>query len=145
MSKRKKTIRAIVGASALVLLGLIGVYWDLLNYALLQGRGQLKILWNARPVEEVLADTTTSEEIIEKLQLVEKIRIFAMDSLGLNNSKNYTTFYDQGGEPLLWVVTASDRYQLNPYQWSFPIVGTVPYKGYFDLDKTRNLGQQLKD
>ena len=110
MSKRKKTIRAIVAASALVLLVLIGVYWDLLHYALLQGRGQLKILWNVRPVEEVLADTTTSEEIIEKLKLVEKIRIYAMDSLGLNNSENYTTFYDQGGEPLLWVVTASDRY-----------------------------------
>ncbi|WP_310590406.1 aminopeptidase [Dyadobacter sp. NIV53] len=33
---------------------------------------------------------------------------------------------------MIWVITASDRYRIKAYQWQFPIVGTFPYKGYFD-------------
>ena len=41
---------------ATVLIGLVVWQHDLLAYGWMQGKGQLKIVWNAVPVEEVLAD-----------------------------------------------------------------------------------------
>jgi len=128
-----------------VIIVLLVMYRDLLSYGYLQAKGQFNILWNVRDVEEVLSDPATPKETIEKLELVARIRTFAMDSLGLQNSENYTTYFDQKGKPLLWIVTASQKYKLEPYTWSFPIVGTVPYKGFFDLERTRSLGKQLKE
>ena len=34
---------------------------------------------------------------------------------------------------MLHVVSAAERTRLEPYEWWFPIVGSVDYKGYFEL------------
>jgi predicted aminopeptidase len=67
----------------------------------------------------------------------------------LNTSDNYTLFFDTGGEPAAYNVSASVRWAFVPKRWSFPIVGTLPYLGYFDRDdailKVRELRQQGHD
>jgi predicted aminopeptidase len=40
-------------------------------------------------------------------------------------------------------VSAAYRDTLKPYTWWFPIVGRVPYKGYFDFDQARKAAQAL--
>ena len=114
-------------------------------YGIGQGYGQLKILVNARPVVEVLSDSTVDEGIKEKLRLVQEIREYSTGSLGLSNSKNYTTLYDQKGKPVLWVVRACHPYKLENVEWTFPFVGSVSYKGYFDLEKAIDLRDKLKE
>src|SRR5262249_29253930 len=39
-----------------------------------------------------------------------------------------------------WLVSGSRRTRLEAYEWSFPIVGRFPYKGYFD--KKRALAER---
>ncbi len=90
---------------------------------------------NARPMVEVLSDKNVPDSVKSKIEFIESVKRFAIDSLGLKNSKNYTTFYDQENKPLLWVVTASEPFKLKAYQWSFPFLGSVSYKGFFDYDK----------
>lgn len=102
-----------------------------LMYGLRQGAGQLKIIIKAQPIEEILADDNFPDSLKEKLHLIQEIRNFAIDSLGINDSRNYTTFYNQHGQPVLWVVIASPPYQVQAYEWKFPIVGSFSYKGYF--------------
>ena len=63
--------------------------------------------------------------------LIGEIKKFAVDSLGLKNTDNYTTFYDQQNKPVLWVLTASEPFTLKAYQWYFPMLGNVAYKGFF--------------
>ena len=41
------------------------------------------------------------------------------------------------------VVSAAYRDTLKPYTWWFPIVGRVPYKGYFDFDAARRVAKDL--
>lgn len=101
----------------------------------MQAKGQISIILNVKDVQEVLADPVYPDSLKARIRLVEEIKQFGVDSLGLSPSKNYTTYYEQHGKPILWVITASDPYKINPYQWHFPILGTFPYKGFFDLNR----------
>jgi predicted aminopeptidase len=107
----------------------------LVMYGLRMGKGQMQIIIDARPVTEVLADASIADSVKVKLKLIQEIRAFAFDSIGLKRNENYTTFYDQKGQRLIYVVTACDPFALKPYQWHFPVLGDVPYKGFFDKDK----------
>jgi predicted aminopeptidase len=52
--------------------------------------------------------------------------------------------YDQKGEEIMWVVTASEPFKLKPKEWDFPILGSVPYKGFFEKDKALALKSDLE-
>jgi predicted aminopeptidase len=103
-------------------------------YAYRQAKGQLKIIFNTRPVKEVLADNTFPDSLKNRILLIEEIKSFATDSLGLNPSDNYTTFYDQHQKPILWVITACKPFELKARKWNFPIIGTFSYKGHFEKE-----------
>ena len=64
-------------------------------------------------------------------QLVMEVRVFA-DSLGFAAGDTYTTYSDVGRDTLLLVVSASFAAASAPTPGSIPIVGKVPYKGFFD-------------
>ncbi|NJO89368.1 MAG: aminopeptidase [Chloroflexia bacterium] len=117
----------------------------LISYGIKQGIGQIRIVKNARPIDEIMQDTSFSEDLKQKLLLVEEIKQFAIDSLGLNPSKNYNTLYDQKGEPILWVVGACPPYKLEAYKWKFPIVGSLPYKGYFKKEDAIKEAKKLEE
>ena len=128
-----------------ILFTLVGFYWSLIIYGIRQGVGQLNIVRNARPVEEFMADPNFPDSLKQKLRLIDEIRKFAIDSLGLKDTENYKTLFDQKGEEVMWVVTACEAYHFKPKTWDFPVVGTVPYKGYFDKDKAMTEAKKLKD
>src|SRR4051812_19610099 len=86
---------------------------DLVSYGWAQFRGQMHIVRNARPMEEVLRDRNFPDSLKKKIIYINVVADFAADSLGLKRSKNYTTLYDQKNKPLLWVITASDKFKLN--------------------------------
>lgn len=130
----------------LLVLVILIVIWqrDLISYGLMQAQGQIKIISEARPVSEVLKDEQVPDSIKTKLLLIQEIRNFAIDSLGIKESENYTTFYDQKGKPLLWVVTGSEPYKLVAKEWRFPFIGSFSYKGFFDLEKAKKEELLLK-
>lgn len=109
--------------------------WRWVSYGYGQASGQLRVLWNARPVTEVLADPSVPDSVKARLRLVQDIRRFAIDSLGLNDTENYQTFFDQRGKPILWVLTAAERYRLKAVEWRFPVIGAFTYIGYFDHER----------
>jgi|GEM_PF-83298 len=112
--------------------------YELIIYGAKQAYGQLNILYNAEPVSHFLEDPAFPQEKKEKIELIQEIRQFAFDSLGLDYSESYTKMYDQQEKPILWVLTACKPFQLENKEWTFPLLGTFSYKGYFDkeaLDK----------
>jgi predicted aminopeptidase len=143
----KKALK-IVKRIFLALVFIIGImvifYWDLVVYGIRQGKGQLNIVWNARPVDEFLTDPDFADSLKEKLVLINDIRKYAIDSLGLKDTKNYKTLYDQKGEEIMWVVTASEPFNLKAKEWTFPVIGSVPYKGFFNKDLAFELKDELK-
>jgi predicted aminopeptidase len=127
--------RKIISGSVILLLFIAIWQFELLSYGLSQGYGQLSIIWKARPVEEVYKDPAFPDSLKDKLRLVQEIKQFAFDSLGIKYSENYSSVYDQRGEPLLWTVTACEPFQLKAHEWEFPLIGSFSYKGFFDYNK----------
>lgn len=132
-----------------ILLILILWYFPLISYGIKQGWGQMNILWNVKSYEAFLEEGKYSEETKalyrEKLELIREIKQYAMDSLGLANSDNYSRVYDQEGKSILWAITASDPYQLKPKVWKYGFLGEMPYRGYFDSTRAYRLVQELEE
>ncbi|RFS14722.1 aminopeptidase [Emticicia sp. C21] len=130
----KKFIKYFFLVFFILLVGFIAFNFDAAVYGFRQAKGQLKVIFNTRPVEEVMADKTFPDSLKKRIELIQEIKKFAVDSLGLNQSENYTTFYNQHGKPILWVMTACEPFELKAKKWHFPIVGTFTYKGHFEKE-----------
>lgn len=137
-------IKKILLAVLLVLIVFVAWNWQWVIYGYYQGVGQAKVILEARPIEEFLADPAYPDSLKQKLRLTQKVRNYAMDSLGLSHSDNYTKMYDQKGKTLLWNVSASEAYALEAYRWKYPILGSMPYKGFFGLEKAKDEANRLK-
>lgn len=118
---------------------------DLLLYGIQQGSGQFAIIKNTKSISALMLDSKVSDTLKLKLSYTYKIRRFAFDSLGLNYSKNYTTYVDLGNKPLIWVVSACNKYELEPYEWSYSFLGKMPYKGFFKKDRALVEYYKMKD
>jgi len=129
--KKMKLVYKILISILLVAIVFLLSNCKLVSYVAKQGAGQFRILHNAKPIAEMMKDKTVSDSLKQKLLLVDEIKRYSIDSLGLNPSKNYNTFYDQKRKPIAWVAIGCDAYKMKPYEWKFPIIGKLPYKGYF--------------
>ncbi len=107
--------------------------------------GQAKLLARRQPVEEVLRDGTLSEQKRVKLRLIQNVRKYAIEQLGLHANGSYTTYVDVGGPYVTYNVSAAPKDALQPYVWRFPIVGRVPYKGYFNQAAARRQARKLRE
>lgn len=144
MRTRKRRLLRRITLVVLILAAILAIrYFDLIVYGISQAQGQLTIIWKARPVEEYLADPLYPDTLKQKLRLINEVRTFAIDSLGLRDTRNYKTLYDQKGKEVMWVVTASERFHLKPHYWTFPILGAVPYEGFFNEESAKKEAEKL--
>ena len=121
-------------------LGLLLAAWMLTptgRYLLRAGWEEGKILARRRPIPDVIADPAADPALRAKLGLVLRARAFAEDSMRLRTGESFTTFTRLERDTLVLVLSAAHRDKLKRYTWWFPIVGRVPYKGFFDTDAAR--------
>jgi predicted aminopeptidase len=104
-------------------------------YVIRAGYEEAKLLRRRQPIARLVNDTTTPPETREKLRLVLRARAFAADSLRLDAGDSYTTFAKTDSDTLAMIVSAAYKDRFEAYTWWFPIVGHVPYKGYFSEEK----------
>ncbi|MFL5762379.1 MAG: aminopeptidase [Bacteroidia bacterium] len=140
----RKTLRLLFNFIFLLFFIVCMIWHKMAVYGLTQAKGQLELVWNARPIDEALADPAFPDSLKQKLILVKEIKVFCTDSLGMNPSDNYAAVYDQKGKALLLTVSGCDPYSFTPKEWSFPFLGSVPYKGFFDKEEARKEILKLK-
>ncbi len=104
----------------------------------------LALLAHRRPIAEVIGDPATPEGVRRDLQEVEAIRDFAR-TLGLALDDNYAAYVEVGREYVTYNLSACPADRFAPYEWRFPIVGAVPYKGYFRLSWARREERRLRE
>jgi predicted aminopeptidase len=100
-------------------------------YTIKQGTTMLGYLGKAAPLEKLAAGETDADTLAF-VNRVTDIRRFAMEELGLKKSKNYTRYVEIDRDYLAAVVSACGADSFTRREWTFPVVGTVPYKGFFD-------------
>ncbi|HMP98951.1 MAG TPA: aminopeptidase [Cyclobacteriaceae bacterium] len=140
----KRMFKKVLWILLLLAAVLFAVFHELVFYGIAQGKGQLGIIWKAKPITYYLNDPSFPDTLKQKLHFIEEVKQFAIDSLGLAPTKNYSTLYDQQGKDIMWVVTAAKPFALEPKEWKFPVVGSVPYKGFFNQEKALKLAEELK-
>lgn len=118
-----------------MLLCIASVFHESGVYVANQAIGQIKILGGKQSFESYVQEANPDRDEITKLQLIKSIKQYSEDSLGFKPTKNFSQIYNQKNQPLLWVVSASEKYSIRPYFWSFPVVGNVSYKGFFIEEK----------
>ena len=133
-----------------ILLWSLGVI-ALLMVAFPTGRYLLRAAWEEmiilagrRRITSVIRDPSTDSTSRAKLRVVLAARTFAADSVGLKVGDSFSSYTKLSRDTLVLLVQAAYKDRLARYTWWFPIVGRVPYKGYFDYDAARREGDRLK-
>jgi predicted aminopeptidase len=122
-------------------LGLSATGRYLVRAAIAEGR----ILARRKSIAAMVADPATKPAVVSRLQLVLAARTFAAESIGLRAKQSFTTYSKLDRDTLVLVLSGAYRDKLESYTWWFPIVGRVPYKGYFDFDAAKKAARQLND
>jgi predicted aminopeptidase len=135
--------RRLAVAASLVVVSLGASGCGGVGYVLRGGIAEARILLRREPILELLARPDLGPDMRERLGLVLDVRRFAERDLGLRVGDSYSTFAEVDGEAPVWVLSAAHRDRLEPYTWWYPIVGRVPYQGYFDRDEADRAARAL--
>jgi len=104
-----------------------------------------KILARRKPIADIVASKRTDPLVRRKLAIVLAARHYAKDSIKLKTEESFTTYSQLDRDTLVLVLSAAYRDKLEAYTWWFPIVGRVPYKGFFDFDEAKKAAKSLYD
>ena len=122
---------AIAGCSTL------GYYFQAFN-------GQMELSHKARPIPDVIADSSTPPELRVKLIRVQAIREFAVHDLALPDNASYRRYADLKRTYVVWNVFAAPEFSVAPKEWCFPIAGCVGYRGYFSQSGANEMAGSLR-
>lgn len=114
-----------------------------IGYLAKQGLYQAELLFGREPVIEVLQDEGRKPFVYEKLAFILDVRAFAKQYIKLTPGSNYTTV-NLTWDKVIYNISASEQLSFTPYLWDFPIIGSVPYKGYFSQEDAQKEAVQLK-
>ncbi len=133
-----------------VLLVLLGGC-DTLGYYAHVANGQLKLLAGRQPVDRVLAELADraaqdpeARMLRDRLLLSQTVLDFAERTLGLDVGGRYRSYVDLERDAVVWNLFAAPALSLEAHVWCYPLVGCLPYRGYFDLEKARHQRRALE-
>jgi predicted aminopeptidase len=142
---RRRRWRTIAKWSAAAV-GILFVAWLLTptgRYLLRAGWEEARILARRERIADLVRDPGLADSTRAKLALVLAARDFAADSLGLDVGESFTTYSRLDSDTLVLVLSAAHQDRLRFRTWWFPIVGRVPYKGFFDFEAARATARAL--
>jgi predicted aminopeptidase len=113
-------------------------------YVAKAGIAEIRILRARRPIHQVVNDTRTDAETRAKLAWVLEARRFAAETLGIDVGDSYTMYTQLERDTLALVVSAAPKDQLGNVTWWFPIVGRVPYRGFFSFEDALEAAADLE-
>ena len=100
--------------------------------------GQMDLLSDRVSIKTALEKYDFTEEEKKKLELVSEIKTFARENLKLDIDEDiYSTYVQLDAPYITYLLRVSLAYELKAYKWDFPIIGSSPYKGFFDKGKAK--------
>jgi len=101
-----------------------GYYWH-------SARGHLAVMNQRVDIEDLLADPRTTEELRQRLILVQEIRRFSVARLALPANDSYRSFVELERPYLIQNLFAAPEFSTSLQRWCYPIIGCASYRGYF--------------
>lgn len=135
----------IVVLSVLAGLALLTAATPMGRYLARGAAAEARILSRRQSIAKLAADSATPPAERAKLNLVLEARRFAVDSLGLPAKDAFTQYTKLDHDTLVLVLSGAYRDELRPVTWWFPVVGRVPYKGFFDFAEAKRAEAELRN
>lgn len=107
--------------------------------------GQFSLYNRERPLDEVIKDPTIKSDTRERLSWIPEIKKVVESELGVDATKNYTTYVDLKRPFVIWSLTAASPFKMEIKQFSFPVVGAFPYLGFFKEELARDWAKEHDD
>jgi predicted aminopeptidase len=115
----------------------LGYYWQ-------NTQGHIAVMNAAKPVKDWLDDPQTSSVTKTRLELAQRIRVFASQELALPENASYTRYADLKRSAVVWNVVAAPAYSLQLKTWCFAVVGCVGYRGYYTEADAKAEAEKVK-
>ncbi len=113
------------------------------RYVVQAGIGQAELWSLARSIDDVIADPSTDERT--RILLKESQVIMGFAKLrGLRRMGNYEQFVEVDRGQVVWFLAAAEPLALKAEVWSFPLVGSFPYLGWFDEREALQIRGRLR-
>jgi predicted aminopeptidase len=135
--------RLVIAATAVLVAAAVGGCSTLGYYAQSIG-GHLAVMRSARPIQDVVADPETPEELRKRLLRAQEVRAFASSELGLPDNGSYREYADLHRPYVVWNVFATRELSLELKQWCYPVVGCAGYRGYFERGAAEREAEALR-
>ncbi|NNE37698.1 MAG: aminopeptidase [Gammaproteobacteria bacterium] len=103
-----------------------------INYYLQTISGQMEVLHKRQDINEIISQSESNENIIEKLILIEDILTFAHQELLLPDNGSYRQYTDLKRPYVVWNVIAAPVYSLEAKKWCYLFLGCLSYRGFFN-------------
>ena len=87
-----------------------------------------------------MKDERLNGDAKEKIRFIQEVKRFGEEKLDLRRTGSYLKYFE-AKDPILHVISASEKDCLQLYHWDFPITGRVTYKSFFtkeDVLKEKN-------
>ena len=118
-------------------------------YTLKSTYHQMSLLNAREDYDDVLKRPDLEPEKKNKILFAQEVLNFAKNDLRLNSNGNYSKIVMLDRSYVTYVVSAAEPWSLKSYDWYFPIVGSVPYLGFFSeteaLEEEKDLQKEGLD
>lgn len=143
LPRRRATLRfAGILVGILVLLAAASLLNPRVRYVAMAARYQIEVLWGRVPVEDAIAAGYFTEAEAARLRQVPAMKAHAK-RMGLADTGHYSTV-NPTWDRTVWNVSACEPLSFTPRTWWFPIVGEVPYLGYFEEAPAREWAADME-
>lgn len=139
---RSRWFRAVSALVVGLVLVTLVVFGEQLVWLSRAGLNQAELLYGRMPIEDAIAAGHYDEEQVAKLRLIPPIKAFG-ETIGLSATENYDTINPTWNRTI-WNVSGSHPLRFENKRWWFPIVGSVPYLGFFDKPSADAFAAELE-
>ena len=88
------------------------------------------------PLDKAVAQVDFTHDELETLAWVPRIKEFGEQQVGLSPTKNYTTI-NPDFDDVVWNVSGAAPDSFTSHVYRYPVVGELPYIGFFDKDDAK--------
>ncbi len=114
-----------------------------IGYYISSAHNQFSMMNTRVSITEAFQSPNLNESQKNKILLSQKARVFAFERLKLKKTENYNSFIDLKRPYVTWVVHAAEKWQMKNYEWKYPIIGAMPYKGFFNETEAKAEADEL--
>lgn len=116
----------------------------MMGYLSEQGIEQAKLQWSGRNNQEFLSDPSVSEEMKRKVVLVEEYKKFFYHYFGEKQTEIYSKTAILPNPAVTYLVIASPHIKIEAHEFTFPIMGSFPYIGFFKKDSAEKFAKKIQ-